>query len=1151
MKLSSVVLAASLAVPAAAKAGQPPRVLGYRLAKKRRPSKVALAQVTHVVDRSGGDGSAEVVAEARAAGKGVLLGVVGLSRGAEAVAAAVEKGGYDGVDVDLTDVGADMAGAAQRLVARVRELLPRPKLVTAAVNPHAPAFASLAADLDQETLLADETLEELEREAARFVAAGAPREKLGISIWLEGYAALAERLDIKEYDYSDPRYRWDAARQAAFRGEIRYENEASIRRKAEFVRREGMAGIAAWDLSGAERRTQPERRRDLLPQELKRAAAGEPSSPIPAAQPGEPVFVDSLEGGPDVDAWVSNGKGFRTRRLFAGVTVSLRASGSPKADACVLGLHAGPRGRYCVALSVDGAVLRKIVLEKDGAERSYDLSPRMPLPAAGERRVSASIRDGADGRVMLTATVDGQTLQAVDDGTAGGAPLSGAGALALPSSGSGLTESSLEAVLLPTAAPARPLDAGVPVLSGVDATVTAGTAKVTWTTSEPTDARVEYGITDAYGSTATATSGGLGLSHSVTLPSLQPGKTYHYRVLSRDAAGNLAQSDDHTIVMAGGTRYAVASDPAPAPAEAPSGVSAFYDAFDRADGLITNEFAHFNSGNASAVKSPDWDVTSGSLFIQDHAAWTGIPDGVGPNAGSSNGTDSAVFRLTTKRSDFADAAVQFSLLNQGLTTTARTPAVAWDGCHIFLRYRSEYELYYASINRRDNTVIIKKKVPGGPSNGGTYYNLSPLASNPVPYNRWQQIMATVRDNPDGSVTIALYSEGRLLVQAVDDGSLGGAPLRGSGKVGIRGDNANLKFDDFRVTALAPDGQPAPAPGSGGTTPPVQPGGGVIGNLSLYKEFSASSFAGLGVEPDRANDGDAASRWQSIAQDSEWLMADLGIVYQVSGATIRWDANYALAYEVQVSQDGGGWTTVYTKTGGAGGDENVVFTPTAARFVRVMMTQRSRSDGYGIRELEVQGTAPAGADVTPPQITDIEATGVASADGTMTINWKTDKPSDSRVDFGQTALYGQTAKTADLVSAHSMPLTGLEAGRAYHYRVRSRDSNGNLATSADKTAAIGGSAAGSSSDDSAKARAKFLTPARADGYNDKAIFGPNAAEVTIVDVRGKLAYRARKAGANIVWDCRDGAGRIVESGVYIARIKKADGGAIFQTLAVVK
>src|SRR5258708_39144373 len=85
----------------------------------------------------------------------------------------------------------------------------------------------------------------------------------------------------------------------------------------------------------------------------------------------------------------------------------------------------------------------------------------------------------------------------------------------------------------------------------------------------------------------------------------------------------------------------------------------FSDDFHRPDGLITNEYAFWNSSDPKAVQSPPWQMDSGSFFAKDQAGWTGLPDDKTPDATSSKGTNSAVFRLTTRGSDFGDVAVSF------------------------------------------------------------------------------------------------------------------------------------------------------------------------------------------------------------------------------------------------------------------------------------------------------------------------------------------------------------------------------------------------------------------------------------------------------------------------------------------------------------
>jgi hypothetical protein len=60
---------------------------------------------------------------------------------------------------------------------------------------------------------------------------------------------------------------------------------------------------------------------------------------------------------------------------------------------------------------------------------------------------------------------------------------------------------------------------------------------------------VEYGLTEEYGSVSPLDAS-LVNSHSVDLTGLKAGKTYHYRVISKDAANNQAVSADATFTTA-------------------------------------------------------------------------------------------------------------------------------------------------------------------------------------------------------------------------------------------------------------------------------------------------------------------------------------------------------------------------------------------------------------------------------------------------------------------------------------------------------------------------------------------------------------------------------------------------------------------------
>jgi hypothetical protein len=80
--------------------------------------------------------------------------------------------------------------------------------------------------------------------------------------------------------------------------------------------------------------------------------------------------------------------------------------------------------------------------------------------------------------------------------------------------------------------------------------VTTNYAIVNYTTSEPGTSQVEYGTTTAYGN-ATPMHTGLVTVHDTPLFNLTPGVTYHYRVKSMNAAGQLGVSADFTFTTSG------------------------------------------------------------------------------------------------------------------------------------------------------------------------------------------------------------------------------------------------------------------------------------------------------------------------------------------------------------------------------------------------------------------------------------------------------------------------------------------------------------------------------------------------------------------------------------------------------------------------
>lgn len=91
------------------------------------------------------------------------------------------------------------------------------------------------------------------------------------------------------------------------------------------------------------------------------------------------------------------------------------------------------------------------------------------------------------------------------------------------------------------------VDRTAPSLTSIASSTTATTATVAWTTSgDLSTSTVNYGSNTSYGSASSSQS--FVTSHTIVITGLSTGTTYHYQVVSTDAAGNTSTSSDKTFV---------------------------------------------------------------------------------------------------------------------------------------------------------------------------------------------------------------------------------------------------------------------------------------------------------------------------------------------------------------------------------------------------------------------------------------------------------------------------------------------------------------------------------------------------------------------------------------------------------------------------
>lgn len=86
-------------------------------------------------------------------------------------------------------------------------------------------------------------------------------------------------------------------------------------------------------------------------------------------------------------------------------------------------------------------------------------------------------------------------------------------------------------------------------VANISSSTKGGSAEITWKTDEPATSQVNYGTSASYGTLQPSqTDTTLALFHDVILYGLAPQTTFHYKVTSRDVAGNEKSSPDATFV---------------------------------------------------------------------------------------------------------------------------------------------------------------------------------------------------------------------------------------------------------------------------------------------------------------------------------------------------------------------------------------------------------------------------------------------------------------------------------------------------------------------------------------------------------------------------------------------------------------------------
>ena len=169
----------------------------------------------------------------------------------------------------------------------------------------------------------------------------------------------------------------------------------------------------------------------------------------------------------------------------------------------------------------------------------------------------------------------------------------------------------------------------------------------------------------------------------------------------------------------------------------------------------------------------------------------------------------------------------------------------------------------------------------------------------------------------------------------------------------------------------------------------------------------------------------------------------------STATIAWSTDEPSNSLVQYGKSATTWNSYPSSQNNASMVTNHVVTlsgldSSTPYFFRVGSTD-IRGNGPTV-STEVTFTTGAAEDVTPPQF-DSPPTVTAKTHNSAIINWTTNEPSNSEVQFGETSeswgSYPFNATDSDIVTTHSITITDLSGSTLYYVRVGSSDISGNV------------------------------------------------------------------------------------------------------------
>ncbi|MBN1698786.1 MAG: cellulase family glycosylhydrolase [Spirochaetales bacterium] len=135
------------------------------------------------------------------------------------------------------------------------------------------------------------------------------------------------------------------------------------------------------------------------------------------------------------------------------------------------------------------------------------------------------------------------------------------------------------------------------------------------------------------------------------------------------------------------------------------------------------------------------------------------------------------------------------------------------------------------------------------------------------------------------------------------------------------------------------------------------------NLALGKRTIVSSvenYRGQNLLGKYATDGDDLTRWGSGFADGQYIIVDFGTPMSFNVIVVHWDGQYAVEYDVLISDDMENWDLLHNEADGKGGDswlywKERIRVSATARYLKLFLKKRRMQYGFSMYELEVFNT----------------------------------------------------------------------------------------------------------------------------------------------------------------------------------------------------